>query len=70
MIFKKLQVILKKLPIYLEEIDIQINQEGNHLFNFFHELDNRSYFIDDESTKGFIEVNILNYQMVYIKYVY
>ena len=59
MIFKKLQVILKKLLIYLKEIDIQINQEGNHLFNFFHELDDRSYFIDDESTKGFIEVNYI-----------
>ena len=31
MFFKKVQVILKKLPIYLKEIDIEINQEGNHL---------------------------------------
>ena len=29
MFFKKVQVILKKLPIYLKEIDIEINQEGN-----------------------------------------
>ena len=57
--FKKVQAILKKLPIYLKEIDIQINQGGNHLFNFFHELDDRSYFIDDKSTKGFIEVNYI-----------
>ena len=42
MFFKKVQVILKKLPIYLKEIDIEKNQEGNHLFNFFHELDDRS----------------------------
>ena len=56
---KKYKPILKKLPIYLKEIDIQINQEGNHLFNFFHELDDRSYFTDDKSTKGFIEVNYI-----------
>ena len=31
MFFKNVQVILKKLPIYLKEIDIEINQEGNHL---------------------------------------
>ena len=48
-----------KLPIYLKEIDIEINQGGNHLFNFFHELDDRSYFVDDKSTKGFIEVNYI-----------
>ena len=48
MFFKKVQAISKKLPIYLKEIDIQINQGGNHLFNFFHELDDRSYFIDDK----------------------
>ena len=48
MFFKKLQVILQKLPIYLTETDITINQEGNHLFNFFHELDDRRYFIDSK----------------------
>ena len=57
MFFKKVQVILKKLPIYLKEIDIEINQEGNHLFNFFHELDDRSYFVDNKDIKGFIRVN-------------
>ena len=56
---KRYKPILKKLPIYLKEIDIQINQGGNHLFNFFHELDDRSYFTDDKSTKGFIEVNYI-----------
>ena len=56
---KRYKPILKKLPIYLKEIDIQINQGGNHLFNFFHELDDRSYFVDDKSTKGFIEVNYI-----------
>ena len=47
MFFKKVKVIFKKLPIYLKEIDIEKNQEGNDLFNFFHELDGRSYFIDN-----------------------
>ena len=59
MFLKKAQVILKKLPIYLKEIYIEINQEGNHLFNFFHELDDRSYFIDNEDIKGFIKVNYI-----------
>ena len=48
MFFEKVQVILKKLPIYSKEIDIEINQEGNQLFNFFHELDDRSYLKDSE----------------------
>ena len=43
MFLKKLQVILKKLPIYLKEIDSEINQEGNYLFNFFHGLDDGCY---------------------------
>ena len=59
MFFKKVQVILKKLPIYLKEIDIEINQEGNHLFNFFHELDDRSYFIDNKDIEGLIRVNYI-----------
>ena len=57
MFFKKLQVILQKLPVYLTEIDIKINEEGNHLFNFFYELDDRSYFKDSKDIKGFIIVN-------------
>ena len=54
--FEKVQVILKKLPIYLKEIDIEINQEGNHLFNFFHGLDDRVYFKDSVKIRGFIKV--------------
>ena len=57
--FEKVQVILKKLPIYLKEIDIEINQEGNHLFNFFHGLDDRGYFKDSEKIRGFIKVNFI-----------
>ena len=59
MFLKKVQVILKKLPIYLKEIYIEIIQEGNHLFNFFHELDDRSYFVDNKDIKGFIRVNYI-----------
>ena len=55
MFFKKLQVILQKLPIYLTEIGITVNQEGNHLFNFFHELDDRSYFIVVKILEGLLE---------------
>ena len=59
MFFKKVQVIFKKLPIYLKEIDNEINQERNHSFNFFYELDDRSYFIDNKDIKGFIRVNYI-----------
>ena len=59
MFFKKLQVILQKLSIYLTEINITINQEGNHLFNFYHELDDRSYFIDSKDIRRFIRVNYI-----------
>ena len=52
--FEKVQVILKKLPIYLKEIDIEINQEGTHLFSFFHGLDDRGYFKDSVKIRGFI----------------
>ena len=57
--FEKVQVILKKLPIYLKEIDIEIKQEGNHLFNFFHGLDDRGYFKDSVKIRGFIKVNFI-----------
>ena len=57
--FKKLQVILQKLPVYLTEIDIKINEEGNHLFNFFYELDDRSYFKNSKDIEGFIRVNYI-----------
>ena len=59
MFFKKVEVILEKLPIYLKGMDIEINQEGNHLFNFFHWLDDRSYFIDDKAIRGFIKVTYI-----------
>ena len=59
--FKKLQVILQKLPVYLTEIDIKINEEGNHLFNFFYELDDRSYFKNSKDIKGFIRVNDIKF---------
>ena len=59
MFFKKLQVILQKLPVYLTEIDIKINKEGQYLFNFFHEIHNRSYFKDSKDIRGFISVNYL-----------
>ena len=57
MFSKKVQIILKKLPIFLKEIDIELNQDGYDLFNFFHELDDRSYFKDNESIRGYITVN-------------
>ena len=47
--------------IYLKEIDIEINQEGNHLFNFFHELNDRSNCIDNKDIKGFITVNYIKW---------
>ena len=56
MFFKKLQVILHKLPVYLSETDININEEANNLFNVFFVLDDTSYFID---TTGFITVNYI-----------
>ena len=34
MFFKKLQIILNKLPIYLKEIDIEINQKDIIYLNF------------------------------------
>ena len=57
MFFEKVQVILKKLPIYLKQIDIERNQERNHLFNIFRGLDDRSYFKDSEKIRSFIKVN-------------
>ena len=59
MFFKKVQIILNKLPIYLKEIYIEINQKGNHLFSFFRELNDRSYFIDDKDIRRFIKVNYI-----------
>ena len=71
MFFKKIQVILEKLPIYLKEMDIEINQEGNHLFNFFHWLDDRSCFIDDKAIRGFIKVTYIKLSdNMYVIYMY
>ena len=55
--FKKLQLILKKLPTFLKEKDIELNQNVYLLFNFFYELDDRSYFKEEESIKVYIKVN-------------
>ena len=52
MFFKKLQVILHKLPVYVSETDININERANNLFNFFFELDDTSYLID---TRGLLQ---------------
>ena len=46
MFFKKLQAMLQKLPVYVKEIDVNINEEANSLFKFLCELDDRSYFKD------------------------
>ena len=35
MFFKKLQIILQKLPVYLKDINIKINESDNNRFNFF-----------------------------------
>ena len=59
MFFKKLKVILQKLPVYLKEIDVNINEEANSLFKFFCELDDTSYFKDSKDIKGFIRVNCI-----------
>ena len=52
MFLKKLQVILHKLPVYVSETDININERANNLFNFFFELDDTSYLID---TRGLLQ---------------
>ena len=57
MLSKKLQIRLKILRIYLKEIHVEINQKGYHLFKFFYELDDKSYFIDGKVNSDFIKVN-------------
>ena len=59
MFFKKVDVIFKKLPDYLKDINIGKNKKGTHFFNFFKKLDDRSYCEDDnsDSIKGFIKVD-------------
>ena len=57
MFLKKLQIILQELPVYLKDINIKINESDNNLFNFFYDLDDRSYFKDSKDVRGFIRVN-------------
>ena len=59
MFLKKVDVIFKKLPDYLKDINIGKNKKGTHFLNFFKKLDDRSYCEDDnsDSIKGFIKVD-------------
>ena len=59
MFLKKLQIILQELPVYLKDINIKINEGDNNLFNFFYDLDDRSYFKDSKDIRGFIRVNYI-----------
>ena len=59
MFLKKLQIILQELPVYLKDINIKINESDNNLFNFFYDLDDRSYFKDSKDIRGFIRVNYI-----------
>ena len=58
MFFKKIQGILNNLPVYLLETDLNISEEANDLFNFFFDLDDKSYFMD---TKGSVTVNYIKF---------
>ena len=57
MFFKKFQIILQELPVYLKDINIKINESDNNLFNLFYDVDDRSYFKDSKDVRGFIRVN-------------
>ena len=59
MFFKKFQIILQELPVYLKDINIKINESDNNLFNFFYDLDDRSCFKDSKDIRGFIRVNYI-----------
>ena len=59
MFLKKLQIILQELPVYLKDINIKINESDNNLFNFFYDLDDRSYFKDSKDIRGFIRLNYI-----------
>ena len=59
MFFKKFQIILQELPVYLKDINIKINESDNNLFNFFYDLDDRSCFKDSKGIRGFIRVNYI-----------
>ena len=50
---------MQELPVYLKDINIKINESDNNLFNFFYDLDDRSYFKDSKDIRGFIRVNYI-----------
>ena len=50
---------MQELPVYLKDINIKINESDNNLFNFFYDLDDRSYFKDSKDVRGFIRVNYI-----------
>ena len=50
---------MQELPVYLKDINIKINEGDNNLFNFFYNLDDRSYFKDSKDIRGFIRVNYI-----------
>ena len=50
---------MQELPVYLKDINIKINEGDNNLFNFFYDLDDRSYFKDSKDIRGFIRVNYI-----------
>ena len=50
---------MQELPVYLKDINIKINESDNNLFNFFYDVDDRSYFKDSKDIRGFIRVNYI-----------
>ena len=54
-------------------MDIEVNQKGYHLFKFFYEPDDKSYFLDDKVIRGFIKFNkiervkVINFYLIYIQ---
>ena len=44
--FKKLHVILHKLPAYFTEFEDKIDEQGQRWINFWDELHGDSYFVD------------------------
>ena len=50
---------MQELPVYLKDINIKINESDNNLFNFFYDLDDRSYFKDSKDIRGFIRLNYI-----------
>ena len=55
--FKKLHVIFHHLPGYLAELHIKVNERGQHLFDFWDELHDDSYFNDN---MGCIQIKYIN----------